>query len=341
MIVLEVDNLIKHFHTRSGAFGDVPVVVRAVDGISLHVETGEAFGLVGESGCGKSTVGRAILRLIEPDAGVVKLDGADLARMRPARLRAMRPRMQMIFQDPYSSLNPKQTVGAALSEPIRVHGLAKGDAVDRKVASLLEEVSLPAEAATRYPHEFSGGQRQRIAIARALALDPDLIVADEAVSALDVSIQAQILSLMQELMARRGLAFLFISHDLGVVRTFCKRLAVMYLGRIVESGPVGAAFDTPMHPYTHALRMASPTPDPSARKALARLSGEIPSAAAPPPGCHFHPRCPYATDLCRTIPPRTTEPTSGRRVACHLHDPGQRDAMRGTISKAKQELHFP
>lgn len=338
MSILEVSDLVKHFHTRVGAFGGKPVVVRAVDGVSFDVRAGEAYGLVGESGCGKSTVGRAVLHLIKPDSGAVKLDGHDLAALAPAPMRDLRPRMQMIFQDPYSSLNPKQKIGAALAEPIRVHGRAEGDAIAKKITTLLQEVGLPPEAAERYPHEFSGGQRQRIAIARALALDPDLIVADEAVSALDVSIQAQVLKLMKDLMERRGVAFLFISHDLGVVRSFCERLAVMYLGRIVESGPVGAAFDAPLHPYTQSLRAASPIPDPSARKALVRLSGEIPSAAAPPSGCHFHPRCPFATELCQREAPKTVEPVQGRTVACHLHDPNHRDAMSASISKASQDL---
>lgn len=341
MSVLEVEGLKKYFQTRVGAFGGKPVSVRAVDGVSFHIEAGEAFGLVGESGCGKSTVGRAVLHLIQPDAGRVALHGQDLLQLQPAALRALRPKMQMIFQDPYSSLNPKQKVGAALAEPIRVHGLGSGDEADRIVADLLQEVGLPPEAANRYPHEFSGGQRQRIAIARSLTLDPDLIIADEAVSALDVSIQAQILKLLSDIMQRRGLSFLFISHDLGVVRVFCKRLAVMYLGRIVESGPVGPVFDAPMHPYTQILRAASPIPDPSARTELVRLSGEIPSASNPPPGCHFHPRCPFATDLCRTVTPKTIEPVIGRQVACHLHDPAQADAMRETQNLAAKELFFP
>lgn len=341
MSVLSVTDLVKYFHTRVGSFGGEPVTIRAVDGVSFHVDAGEAFGVVGESGCGKSTVGRAVLHLIKPDSGTVKLDGTDLGGLRPAQLRMIRPRMQMIFQDPYSSLDPKQMVGAALSEPIRVHGRATGEAVAQKVATLLEEVGLPPETVDRYPHEFSGGQRQRIAIARALALDPELIVADEAVSALDVSIQAQVLKLMKELMQRRGVAFLFISHDLGVVRAFCTRLAVMYLGRVVESGPVGAVFDTPLHPYTQSLRAASPIPDPAARKTLVRLSGEIPSAASPPSGCHFHPRCPFATDLCRNLVPKETEPVQGRKVVCHLHVPEQQDAMSLTRPNATKELFFP
>lgn len=341
MSVLEVEKLRKYFHTRVGAFGGKPTVVRAVDGVSFHVEAGEAFGLVGESGCGKSTVGRAVLQLIKPDGGRVALHGENLMQLQADALRALRPQMQMIFQDPYSSLNPKQKVGTALAEPIRVHGRASGDEADRIVADLLQEVGLPAEAANRYPHEFSGGQRQRIAIARSLTLDPDLIIADEAVSALDVSIQAQILKLLGDIMQRRGLSFLFISHDLGVVRVFCKRLAVMYLGRIVETGPVGPVFDSPMHPYTSILRAASPIPDPTARTKLARLSGEIPSASNPPTGCHFHPRCRFATDLCSKVTPRTTEPLTGRQVACHLHDPAQADAMRATSHLAAKELFFP
>lgn len=341
MSVLDVEELKKFFHTRVGAFGGKPVTVRAVDGVSFHIEAGEAFGLVGESGCGKSTVGRAVLHLIQPDGGRVALHGQDLLQLKAEALRALRPQMQMIFQDPYSSLNPKQRIGTALSEPIRVHGRASGDEADKIVADLLQEVGLPAEAASRYPHEFSGGQRQRIAIARALTLDPDLIIADEAVSALDVSIQAQILKLLSDIMQRRGLSFLFISHDLGVVRVFCKRLAVMYLGRIVESGPVGPVFDTPLHPYTQVLRAASPIPDPSVRTELSRLKGEIPSASNPPSGCHFHPRCAFATDLCRKVAPKTIEPVTGRHVACHLHDPAQADAMRETQTIAAKELYFP
>jgi len=341
MSVLSVDNLIKHFRSPGGGFGGRPVTVRAVDGVSFSIEPGEAFGLVGESGCGKSTVGRAVLHLIKPDSGRVTLEDIDLGRLKKADLRAVRPRIQMIFQDPYSSLNPKQTIGRALSEPLLVHRDYAKTEIVRRVETLLQEVGLPKEATGRYPHEFSGGQRQRIAIARALSLDPDLIVADEAVSALDVSVQAQVLKLMADLMARRGVAFLFISHDLGVVRAFCKRLAVMYLGRIVESGPVGSVFDAPLHPYTHALRGASPIPDPAARKALVRLAGEIPSASSPPDGCHFNPRCPYATPLCRTEAPRTLEPVRNRHVACHLHDPERSDQMAATHSKAKEDLCFP
>ena len=249
--------------------------------------------------------------------------------------------MQMIFQDPYSSLNPKQRVGAILSEPMTVHGRATGAAAEAAVGDLLEEVGLPREAAERYPHEFSGGQRQRIAIARALTLDPDLVIADEAVSALDVSVQAQVLKLLEGIMERRGLSFLFISHDLGVVRAFCRRVAVMYLGRIIESGPVGDVFDAPLHPYSRMLQLAAPVPDPHMRRDLTRLTGEIPSASDPPPGCHFHPRCPFATALCRTVEPRILSPAPGRNVACHLHDPDRVEEMRATRPAAETELHFP
>jgi peptide/nickel transport system ATP-binding protein len=325
--LVEIRDLRKFFETRRGPFGAEISVVRAVDGVSFSVGRGEAFGLVGESGCGKSTVGRLALRLIDPDEGEIRFEGEDITTLPKSRLRPMRRRMQMIFQDPYSSLNPKMTVGRILGEALAVHGIATGEAMRQRVGELLEEVGLPAEAAARYPHEFSGGQRQRIAIARALSVDPDFIVADEPVSALDVSIQAQVLDLMRGLLERRGLGFLFISHDLGVVRYFCRRLAVMYLGRIVETGPVPGIFDTPLHPYTQALRAASPAPDPAIARNLPRLEGETPSASAPPSGCHFHPRCPHATDLCRREYPRWTDMGDGRAVACHLHDPAAQAAM--------------
>ena len=325
--LIEIADLRKFFETRRGPFGAEISVVRAVDGVSFSVGRGEAFGLVGESGCGKSTVGRLALRLIDPDEGTIRFDGEDITTLPKSRLRVMRRRMQMIFQDPYSSLNPKMTVGRILGEALAVHDIAQGDAMRARVAELLEEVGLPAEAASRYPPEFTGGQRQRIAIARALSVDPDFIVADEPVSALDVSIQAQVLDLMRGLKERRGLGFLFISHDLGVVRYFCRRLAVMYLGRIVETGPVPGIFDEPLHPYTRALRAASPAPDPAIARNLPRLEGETPSASAPPSGCHFHPRCPHATDHCRREYPRWTDMGGGRAVACHLHDPAAQAAM--------------
>jgi peptide/nickel transport system ATP-binding protein len=301
--LLEVDGLVKHFTVTKGFPRPVTTTVRAVDGVSFSVRRGEAFGLVGESGCGKSTVARAVLRLIEPDGGTVHFDGEDVRGARGDRLARLRRRMQMIFQDPYSSLNPRRTIGQALTEPLRVHGLASGRAARARAAALLDEVGMPPSALDRYPHEFSGGQRQRVGIARALTVEPELLIADEPVSALDVSVQAQVLLLLRDLQRRRNLAFVFVSHDLGVVRWFCDRVAVMYLGRIVEEGAVGEVFAAPLHPYAQVLRDASPAPDPSGRGALPRIVGEIPSAANPPSGCHFHPRCAFARDECRAAYP--------------------------------------
>jgi peptide/nickel transport system ATP-binding protein len=287
--------------------------------VSFAVARGDALGIVGESGCGKSTVARACLRLIEPDSGSVRFDGVDVLAASGARLRALRRRLQIVFQDPASALDPRQRIADALGEPIRVHGIAKGKDVLTTVERLLDEVGLPASAARRYPHEFSGGQRQRIGIARALALGPDLIFADEPVSALDVSVQAQILVLLDQLRARRQLAFVFISHDLGVVRHFCQHVAVMYLGRIVEQGPVPEIFDEPLHPYTQLLKASSPVPDPDNAVAMRLQEGEPPSPVAPPPGCHFHPRCPFAMDRCKAVAPPLRETAPGRIVACHLY----------------------
>jgi oligopeptide/dipeptide ABC transporter ATP-binding protein len=319
--VLTVRNLRKHFTLRRGFPTTVTSTVKAVDDVSFEVHAGEAFGIVGESGCGKSTTGRAILRLIEPDGGDIDYRGEDVRAARGAALRRLRRKLQIVFQDPYSSLNPRRKVGRALAEPIEVHGLAGSRAeVDGRVAALLEEVGLPADAAERFPHEFSGGQRQRIGIARALSLEPELIVADEPVSALDVSIQAQVLELLRNLQRKRGLSYVFIAHDLGVVRYFCQRLAVMYLGRIVEVGAAGALFAEPLHPYTRMLRDASPIPDPTMRTRLPRIEGETPSPSNPPSGCHFHPRCPHAMPVCRERYPETTR-VGDRLVACHLHAP--------------------
>jgi peptide/nickel transport system ATP-binding protein len=317
--VLHVAGLVRHFTQKKGFPNPVTVTVRAVDGVSFDVAEGEAFGLVGESGCGKSTVARAALRLIEPDAGEVRFHAIDVRAAKGAALKALRRKMQIVFQDPYSSLNPRRRTSSTLTEPMAVHGLARGAAARERAAKLLDEVGLPSVALDRYPHEFSGGQRQRLGIARALSVEPELLVADEPVSALDVSVQAQVLVLLRDLQQRRGLSFLFVSHDLAVVRWFCARLAVMYLGRIVEQGPVADVFREPLHPYTRVLRDASPSPDPGLRQSLPRIEGEIPSAANPPAGCHFHARCPHVMAVCRTQYPALREVAPGRRVACHLH----------------------
>jgi oligopeptide/dipeptide ABC transporter ATP-binding protein len=318
--LLVVSDLAKTFTAKRGWPVPTTVTVRAVDRVSFTVARGDALGIVGESGCGKSTVARACLRLSEPDSGSVRFDGVDVLAASGAHLRSLRRRLQIVFQDPASALDPRQRIADALGEPIRVHGIARGKDVLTTVERLLDEVGLPASAARRYPHEFSGGQRQRIGIARALALGPDLIFADEPVSALDVSVQAQILVLLDELRARRQLAFVFISHDLGVVRHFCQHVAVMYLGRIVEQGPVPEIFDEPLHPYTQLLKASSPVPDPENAVAMRLQKGEPPSPVAPPPGCHFHPRCPFAMDRCKAVAPPLREAAPGRIVACHLYD---------------------
>jgi peptide/nickel transport system ATP-binding protein len=319
--LLEVENLSKSFIARHGFLGGSAGTVRALSEVSFSVEAGEAFGLVGESGCGKSTAGRAILRLIEPDGGRVRFKGEDVLSASAALLRRLRREMQIVFQDPYSSLNPRRTIGQTLAEPMAVHGLGGKREIAAAARAVLAEVGMPSDAGEKYPHEFSGGQRQRIGIARALVLQPELIVADEPVSALDVSIQAQILVLLRGLQERRKLSFIFISHDLGVVRHFCRKVAVMYLGRIVEKGPVPAIFDEPLHPYTRALRNASPVPDPKAKVAMAKLEGEVASALAPPAGCHFHPRCPHALEVCKHVYPPWVQVSQDRCVACHLFPP--------------------
>ncbi len=315
-MLLDVAALTKTFHGQEG-FPPRRTSLRALDGVSFQVGHGEALGIVGESGCGKSTAARATLRLVEPDGGSVNYDGQDVLAAGPKALRTLRRHMQMVFQDPASALDPRQRVGDALAEPLRVHRIAKGADLVRRVKAVLDEVGLPAAAAERYPHEFSGGQRQRIGIARALVLEPGLVIADEPVSALDVSVQAQILKLLARLKADRRLAFVFVSHDLGVVRYFCERTAVMYLGRIIESGPTSTLFDTPKHPYTVLLRSASPVPDPAAEVARSIPEGEPPSPMNPPPGCHFHPRCPLASDVCRAEVPPLRASDAGRVLACH------------------------
>ena len=316
--LVEVRNLKKYFPITSGIFSSVSGHVRAVDGVSLSIRNGETLGLVGESGCGKTTTGRAILRLIEPTEGQVRFDGIDVLRLSRKGLRAIRRQMQIIFQDPYSSLNPRMTVGGMLSEALKIHKLARGKVLRARVSELLETVGLRPDYARRYPHEFSGGQRQRIGIARALAVNPRFIVADEPVSALDVSIQAQIINLLQDLQARLGLTYLFVAHDLSVVRHISDRVAVMYLGRIVEIADSQRLYTDPQHPYTRALLSAIPIPDPLRRPSRTVLPGDVPSPANVPSGCPFHPRCPEREEACSRIRPDLLEVESGHRVACIL-----------------------
>ncbi len=318
-MLVSVENLKKYY-------GGPHRFVRAVDGVSFSIAAGETLGLVGESGCGKSTLGRVLLRLDEPTAGRVIIDGTDVTALAPRPLRAFRRRAQIIFQDPFASLNPTMTIGETLDEPLAIHKLA-GDRAGRKrrVVELLERVGLRADLASRYPHEFSGGQRQRIGIARALAVEPRFIVADEPLSALDVSIQAQIVNLLVDLQARDKLTYLFISHDLKIVQHVCDRVAVMYLGQIVELAPSALLYKKPLHPYTEALLSAVPVPDPSRKRARIILEGDVPSPSAPPPGCAFHPRCPlYARSgrpaACREQAPALVEKQPGHTVACHLAD---------------------
>jgi peptide/nickel transport system ATP-binding protein len=319
--LLEVRDLKKHFPLRSGLFGGASGYVYAVDGVTFAIGRGETLSLVGESGCGKSTVGRAILRLLEPTAGEVHLDGERIDNMPSARLRLMRRRMQIVFQDPFSSLNPRQRIRDVIAEPIANFGLAQGAAqIDDLVASLLDKVGLPRDAMKRFPHEFSGGQRQRIGIARALAPGSDFIICDEAVSALDVSVKAQIVNLLSDLQDELGLTLLFISHDLAIVEHLTHRVAVMYLGKIVEIADRRTLFATPHHPYTKALLSAVPVPDPRIRRARVILRGDVPSPIRPPAGCKFHTRCPLAFDRCRQEEPLLRRVSTGQLSACHLDD---------------------
>jgi oligopeptide transport system ATP-binding protein len=315
-VLLEVDNLVKHFHVSGHA-----APVRAVDGVSFTIRRGETLGLVGESGCGKTTTGRCILQLERPTSGRVVFEGVELTALDHASLRAVRRRMQVIFQDPYSSLNPRMTIGQILAEPLEVHGIVREKSARAlRVQELLSQVGLLPQHARRYPHQLSGGQRQRVGIARALAMEPSLIVCDEPVSALDVSIQAQIINLLEDLQRRLGLTYLFIAHDLSVVRHISDRVAVMYLGKVVEITDRQRLYEEPVHPYTRALLSAVPIPDPAleARRERTVLRGEVPSPLNPPAGCVFHPRCPIAVDRCAAAVPQLREIKAGHRAACDL-----------------------
>ena len=314
---MSIENLQVHYRSGGGLFSSAKTV-KAVDGVSLDIKKGETLGLVGESGCGKSTLGKAILRLTEPTGGKVFYNGKDLAHLPQSSMREQRKHLQMIFQDPYASLNPRMTVGNIIGEPIRTFGLSKGGSVETQVQDLMETVGLSRRFIKRYPHEFSGGQRQRIGIARALAVDPEFIVADEPISALDVSIQAQIMNLMESLQAEKNLTYLFISHDLRAVRHLSDRVAVMYLGKIVELAPGKDIYADPLMPYTKALISAVPVPDPEIEATRERiiLKGDVPSPINPPSGCHFHTRCPYAIEACKQQLPQLVEIKPGHQAAC-------------------------
>jgi oligopeptide/dipeptide ABC transporter ATP-binding protein len=316
--LLEVNGLKKHFPIRRGLLGRVSGHVYAVDGISFTIGEGETLGLVGESGCGKSTAAKSIMKLIEPTAGEIKLRGARIDQLRPSAMRPYRRELQFVFQDPYSSLNPRLSVGAIVGEPLANYRIAAGSELKDRVIAILAKVGLRADAMERYPHEFSGGQRQRIGIARALAVNPRLIICDEPVSALDVSVQAQVVNLLKDLQKEFRLSYLFVAHDLAVVENISHRIAVMYLGKIVELTDRQSLFSAPLHPYTEALLSAVPLPDPNAPRRRIILSGDVPSPINPPTGCRFHTRCPYAEARCRVEEPALREVKPGHLVACHL-----------------------
>lgn len=318
MPLLEVNALKKHYPIKGGFFGQQTATVHAVDGVTFSVAAGETLSVVGESGCGKSTVGRAILRLTDPTDGEIFLDGQRIDQLPPGKMREVRRRLQVVFQDPFSSLNPRMRVRDVLAEPITNFGLATGSELEDRVAELMDKVRLPRDAMKRFPHEFSGGQRQRIGIARALAPGADLIICDEAVSALDVSVKAQIINLLSDLQDELGLSLLFISHDLAIVEHLTHRVAVMYLGKIVEVSDRRSLFSNPRHPYTRALLSAVPVPDPAAKRDRIILKGDVPSPIDPPKGCRFHTRCPYVFDRCRVDEPLLLDKAPGVKAACHL-----------------------
>jgi peptide/nickel transport system ATP-binding protein len=322
--LLAVDNLKKHFPVRRGIFARTDGYVYAVDGVSFAIARGETLGLVGESGCGKSTVGKTILKLLEPTSGEIVLDGVPITHLTQAEMHPHRRNMQVVFQDPYSSLNPRMTAGEIVGEPLFNYALAAGKEREDRVRRLFARVGLRAEHLRKYPHEFSGGQRQRLGIARALAVNPKLIIGDEPVSALDVSVQAQVINLMMDLQDEYGLSYLFIAHDLAVVEHISHRVAVMYLGKIVELTDKTSLFTSPLHPYTEALLAAVPIPEPKAKKKRIILAGDVPSPITPPPGCRFHTRCPYAEEICSRLEPPIQEVRPGHAVACHLRQPAAR-----------------
>jgi oligopeptide/dipeptide ABC transporter ATP-binding protein len=326
MGLLTARGIKKHYRAQAGFLLGGGGIVKAVDGVDLSLEKGKTLGLVGESGCGKSTLARVLMRLEEPTAGAIDLDGTDFLALKGRELRRMRRRIQMVFQDPYSSLDPRLSIETTIAEGIRIHKLARGREVKERVRALLDKVGLPAGAAVKYPHEFSGGQRQRIGIARALAVEPEIIIADEPVSALDVSVRAQIINLLADLQREFALTYLFIAHDLGVVEHVSDVVAVMYLGRIVERAPAERLFGKPLHPYTEGLLASVPTPDPEAARARAAIAGDVPSPMNIPSGCPFHPRCPKAFSRCPVEVPALVEWEPGRTVSCWLYPPSTRKA---------------